>query len=543
MPFARAQRLAITVPPRGDFVVSDISLLSYFRAASTPRRQVGYPFPVMQPAGLATWASKDGERNPLFTVHPDRPDHFGTFSEHGSESLETMSAQSIEMHRNALTRDDLIGTGDMNASFDEMRHTLLERWCPAGGFWSGVVGILTSAVTPSVLSLPLAVGAAGIPFAGTAMAVCIAMTLVSVRYIAMAAVCANESDYSFVVAYFLGTTARSLVLNILLFYNFGCAVVNLRFILENFYSLFVHNGVLGAQAWPLAFIGLCGVCVCLLPLMFRSRISSLKTAGFFSNFAVLCIAGVVVYEYFMRRSDAGGEVSASYDTNNIGASSTSPSLQSSVVSLRTFLFVAPIYIFSFEVQSNVLAVIDDLHSPTPNQIWAIVATAMGIATFLYMTIGAFGALSFPNAPIDGNVLKSYPVQDLPLVFSQILCIFSSAVTFLFTMFPCRYAIHSAIWSKGRIPASRRAQISLFLCVSGCLTALLVPDVAVAVSWLGALCSSTISMTIPALLAFQMRSTSAMCQGWFEAPLAGLLLVAGVLTAVLGTTMPLWAPEL
>jgi len=496
-----------------------------------------WPIPVMQSTDLHSWSTKYGENQPLFAAHHDRPDHFGTFSEH-TESFETVSAESLDMHRNAPTGADLINESDPNG-FEEMKSTLLERWCPAGGFWSAVVGLLTTAVTPAVLSLPLAVSMAGLLFAAVMMSVCVVMTLLSVRYIAMAAVCSKEADYSFVVAYFLGTRARSFVLNVLVFSNFGSGVVNLRFILENFHSMLTHFSV--KEAWPLSFIGLCGICVCLLPLMFRSRISSLKTAGFVSDFAVLCIAGVVIYEYFLSRV-------VQFDTGHAQAEfAEDDSPQKSTVHSShfvTLLFVAPIYIFSYEVQSNVLSVIEDLDHPTQGKIALIVTAAMMIATTLYMLIGAFGAMTFPpGAPVGGNVLKSYPVQDVPLLFSQVLCLFASSVAFLFTMFPCRYAIHSALWSRGRIPAARRAQISLFLCVAGCLTALLVPDVAVAVSWIGALCSSTLSMTIPALLAFKMRASSGVCQGWYEPILASALLIGGLGMAILGTTRLLWAPEM
>lgn len=96
----------------------------------------------------------------------------------------------------------------MFSSFAEMRSSMLESCCPGDGILSGTMSLITTAATPSMLSLPLAFVVGGWWFAGASILFCVIVTFLSVRILAVASISADSDDYETVAGFFLGMKGR-----------------------------------------------------------------------------------------------------------------------------------------------------------------------------------------------------------------------------------------------------------------------------------------------------------------------------------------------
>lgn len=421
-------------------------------------------------------------------------------------------------------------------SFDEMRGSMMEGCCPADSVPAGALGLLTAAVTPSMLSVPLAFAVGGVPFALGSIVLCIMLTLASVRILALASSSAASDDYETVAGYFFGPWCCWLTRSVLFFYNFGCSVVYLRFIYDSCASV-LPTLVPYVPPWLASSSGpgvmLAIFVLCATPLSFNSRLASLRTKGLISNLLVACIVVAIIYRFF---DPIEGGVKNQHDEVVFAPpSSSTPGWMKAAL---PYCFAGPIFLFSYEVQSNVMSVFKDLHDPSPSRIRMCLCLALAGATIFYVPLGLFGAWSDKHLT-DGNILSIYDIsKDRLMLVAQLCCCFSAAVSFVFVLFPCRFSFFMLITdgSKNRIPHSLRIRIGVILSTVSCFTALFVPDVAMAVSVLGASCSSFLSMTLPALLSMKMRSSGTYCTSVADTILSWVLLCGGVTFAVVGTAL-------
>lgn len=428
------------------------------------------------------------------------------------------------------------------SSLDEMKGSLLEVCCPGDGVFSGALSLVTSAATPTMLSIPLAFAVGGWLFAACAIAFCILVTFVSVRILALASASADSDDYESVASFFLGNKGKWSVRGVLFFYNFGCSIVYLTFIKDSITPVLVGRASflpdwLRSDTGGSVFLFLCMVVV--TPLTFNSRLASLRTKGFVSNVFTVFIIVAIAYRFFVPT--AAQEEGHKSDT---AVATSDPSRQSSfftnkwLLALIPYLFVGPIYVFSFEVQSNVMGVIKDLHDRTGRKILVSITLALCVVTSFYVLLGVFGSLTFPRLTA-GNVLSMYDVQsDLLMLTCQLLCCFSAAVSFVFCIFPTRQAAFMFI-SGGKttkIPRSMRTKLGVSLSVAATIFAVFLPDVAQMVSVLGALFSATLSMTFPALFAFKMRRAGTYLTSLPDGILSVVLLLTGLCFSAVGTFM-------
>lgn len=418
-------------------------------------------------------------------------------------------------------------------SFDEMRDSVMEGCCPADGVWAGALGLLTAAVTPSMLSVPLAFAVGGTQFALLSIVFCIALTLASVRILALASSSAASSDYETVAGYFFGSWCCWLTRAVLFFYNFGCSVVYLRFIYDSCAEVLpiLHPYLppwMATRSGPTIMLAV--FVLCATPLSFKSRLASLRSKGLISNILVASIVVSVIYRYF---HPIEGGIKVQDEPLFAPPSSSSPPW---VVAALPYCFSGPIFLFSYEVQSNVMSIFKDLHDPSPSRIRKCICLALAGATALYIPLGLFGSWSVKHLT-DGNILTIYDItKDQLMLVAQLCCCFSAAVSFVFVLFPCRFSFFMLITdgSKNRIPHKLRVRIGVILSTISFFTALFVPDVATAVSVLGSSCSSYLSMTLPALLSMQMRASGTYCTSFSDKILSWGLLSGGLTFAIVGT---------
>ncbi|ORC85515.1 amino acid permease aap11ld-like protein [Trypanosoma theileri] len=421
-------------------------------------------------------------------------------------------------------------------SVQEMRGSLLEGCCPGDGVGSGCLSLLATAVTPSMLAIPMAFAVGGVKFAIACIAFCITMTILSVRILAHASASAASDDYESVAGFFLGEKGRWFTRFVLFSYNFGAGVVYLSFIKDILMAVVATRGSFlptwfqGTTAGIVTFLLFVA---CITPLTFNSRLASLRTMGFVSNILTCFIIFSIMYRFFIPLEPREGSNNVVETSTHLNESTRNFSL---LRMMMPYLFAAPIFVFSYEVQSNVMGVIKDLHDRTGERIFVCICLALTIATSFYFPLGIFGSMSFPHMS-QGNILALYDMQRDNLMFiSQLFCCYSAAISFVFCMFPCRFAVFMFLsdGSSSKVPKKYRVRIGTSLAVTGALCAIFLPDVAKMVSLLGALFSSALSMTLPAIFAFKMRWSGTYLTSMFDRCISWTFLFLGILFSISGT---------
>ncbi|KAG5489860.1 hypothetical protein GH5_00743 [Leishmania sp. Ghana 2012 LV757] len=422
------------------------------------------------------------------------------------------------------------------SSLEEMRESVLDSWFPGDGVLSGTLALVTSACTPAMFSLPLAFVVGGWAFAVSCIFVCIVAMFLSVRILALASISADSDDYELVAGFFLGSKGRWVVRCTLFFYNVGCAVVYLKFIKDSVTPILVER----ARFLPLWMCGDTGGSICLIasmviitPLTFSSRLASLRTKVLVSNIFTVLIIFAIAYRFFFSERVAGIATTVE--------ASTGAGQDFSRGRLALFLpcmFSASILVFSYEVQSNVMAVIKDLQDRTGRKILVSASLALCVMSVFYILLGISGSLTFPQLS-NGNILSRYSVgTDVLMMVCQLMCCYSAAVSFVFCIFPCRLAAFMFLsgGSSTKIPKKTRVSLGVALSATCCTLAVFLPDVAKAVSILGALFSATLSMTLPALFAMRIRDSGTYLTSWADALFSWVLLLMGLTFSVMGTYM-------
>ncbi|KAG5490857.1 hypothetical protein JKF63_00979 [Porcisia hertigi] len=456
---------------------------------------------------------------------------------HGSISVNTVEGYDWREANNGSTFCD----NRTFSSLDEIQGSMLEGCCPGDGVLSGALGLVTSACTPTMFSLPLAFVVGGWAFSMGCIFFCIIVTFLSVRILALASLSADSDDYETVAGFFLGARGRWVVRLTLFFYNFGCAVVYLNFIKDSVTPILVGRASF-LPPWMRSDTGgsitLIASMVIVTPLTFNSRLASLRTKGLVSNLFTIFIIASIAYRLFVPQ-----RVNGSAQPAEPSAGAPPKFSKDRLALFLPYMFSAPIFVFSYEVQSNVMGIIKDLSDRTGHKILVSTSLALCVISALYISLGIVGSITFPHLT-SGNILSGYDAgTDMLMMLCQLMCCFSAAVSFVFSVFPCRLAAFMFLsgGSATKIPKKMRTKLGVAISAVCCVLAIFLPDVARVVSILGALFSATLSMTFPALFAMQMRGSGTYLTGWIDALLSWVLLLVGLAFSVLGTRMAFVVP--
>lgn len=397
---------------------------------------------------------------------------------------------------------------------------VIDKLMPQGGVAECTASLLSSMITPAILSLPLAFAAGGTGFCILCISCCIIMTVFSTRFLCVASMESGHRSYEGIARHYLGHNVRQLTRGILFFYNLGSSVVYLRFIADSIVPMLQIEALPNFLREQGGVYVMLFVWVLVTPLTFDARISSMRNKSFLSNFCTLSIVCIVVYRYF----------------NPLPYMEPSMSRRAGKSALQYWLmpqfFVAPMIVFSFELQSNLVPVYSELSEPNIKSMLTALGITLSTATVFYTVIGYFGAATFGNT-VSGNILNNYdPMQDGLIAYSLGACCVSAAVCFVFVLFPCRQAMLGVAEQTQAALMRFGGGISLL----ACLCAVFVPNVGAAISLLGSLCSSTLSMTLPSLFLLKVKQQGSPLITPADTVAAAILLPCGLIFGILGTLM-------
>ncbi|CAJ1038872.1 putative Transmembrane amino acid transporter protein [Leishmania utingensis] len=266
---------------------------------------------------------------------------------------------------------------------------------------------------------------------------------------------------------------------------------------------------------------------------FNSRLASLRTKVLVSVLFIIFTIFAVAYRFFVPERLGG-----SAKTAVSSAGSNRDFSKGRLALIFPYMFSSPIFVFSYEVQSNVMAVIKDLHNRTGCKVLVSTSLALCVMSVFCIVLGILRSLTFPHLS-SGNSFSSYSVETGVLRMACLLtCCFNAAMSYVFCISPCCRAAFMFL-SRGNgtnISKKMCARLGAVLSSVCCILAIFLLDVAQVVLLLGAIFSSTLCMTFPALFAMQMRRFGTCLTPWVDALLPWVLLLKGLLFSATGTYM-------
>jgi amino acid permease len=165
--------------------------------------------------------------------------------------------------------------------------------------------------------------------------------------------------------------------------------------------------------------------IMVLPISFFKSLDKLKFTSTLSLVLIYAMAICIVlyaegvfdpclkYYYAAIEGDDATRIVTSF-IDRVAPNLDLESCQGSTFMVTTFestLANLSIFIFSFTCHQNIFAVVNELKRPTRRRVSAVVATAVGCALILYLTVAVEGYRTFGDS-VKGNILLNYPQTGL-----------------------------------------------------------------------------------------------------------------------------------
>jgi amino acid permease len=180
------------------------------------------------------------------------------------------------------------------------------------------------------------------------------------------------------------------------------------------------------------------------------------------------------------------------------------------------LKILSIFIFGYTCHQNIFTICNELHDFTLPRVNTVIRSSLGVAYTVYILIACLAYHTY-GARIHGNVLTNYPDNYL-LAFARILIATNCAFTFALQCNPCRNSIsllmhqwkhRKDIGTSNKVephsPSEVRITVLTALIVAGTTgVAMLVTDLGVVLSIVGATGSTTISYILPGMIFLKLH---------------------------------------
>ncbi|ESL09131.1 amino acid permease-like protein [Trypanosoma rangeli SC58] len=423
----------------------------------------------------------------------------------------------------------------------------------------GVLGsaliLAVTTIGAGILTLPSAFSDAGVVLALVLLIFVALLTVVSIDYMVLCIDKLGVNSYEQINRELLGRFNEEFVRWMLLIYNTGSAISYLvvlgelieplqptisryfPWLLTTKHSIFVY--------W--FFV--------ILPVSCVPSISFLRSASFLAIAATCFISSLVVLRYFVPNGGGSGGA----DSVRSPYSGKDASDRVMWFSGKHPLLALPIMMFSFDCQSLVFQVYSNLQVMSRRNMMCVSIISLILSAMIHAAVGMFGYLGHP-ADVRENVMSNFDPRTDPLfAIGYAVYVIPVNLAFVIILFPTRDAIF-LMWygyssateavdrgyatdggvrkyetSQHSIPMRDQLIVSVSLSVACITVALAVPGVVSVVALLGAVCSSSLCFTYPALYRFQLHKTGILPYSkYWERPLMLLMLSFGVVGGVFGT---------
>lgn len=404
---------------------------------------------------------------------------------------------------------------------------------------SAVFNLATTSIGAGIMALPATIKVLGLPLGLAFIALMGALTDLSIAVLLRCSAACGAASYGDLMAAALRRPGRRLIEGFTIVHTLGSLIVYLIImgdVLSGTSGKGVggggrHTGVLeelagGAAVWnsrePVLFV----VTFCiLLPLTLLRRIDSLMFTS------ALSVALAVLFVLFTL---AAAAVRAA--RGQLAAPRLLPVGGSWPATLELFT-VIPVMTNAFICHYNVHPILQELENPTEARLRQVSRASQALCTAVYLATAAFGYLLFGDATssdvlanFDADLGLSKPLDDLVRVGYVVHLMLVFPIVF----FPLRQALDDALFYGAAPPlaAAPRRFHALTLSAVACifLLSILIPDIYLIFSFLGAAVAVSVGFTFPALISLRTEPTRSM---GFERWEVWIMLVLGVVVTITG----------
>jgi len=275
-------------------------------------------------------------------------------------------------------------------------------------------------------------------------------------------------------------------------------------------GLGVHSAFLQQRRVCITICFICGA----IPLIIKKSLDALRhtSAAAIVFVAFIC---VVMFLFSLNIMDTCGEFGCHKDANE--------TLYDDDV--KATLKVLSIFIFGFTCHQNIFAITNELETPTMDRIKVVIGTSIGMALVIYTLVASTGYATYGDL-VQSDVLNNYPQHSPLLVVGRICTSLLVLLSYPMQFFPCRNSTRQlffgtegpdgsgGIFGNGldRSPAAEKKRFFVMTAVIGIcsyLLSMVVEDLGVILSVVGATGSTTISFILPGIFYYYVYSD----EGW------------------------------
>jgi len=156
----------------------------------------------------------------------------------------------------------------------------------------------------------------------------------------------------------------------------------------------------------------------------------------------------------------------------------------------------PIITLAFTGQMNFFTIYSELKAPTAKRMSSVGWGATTVCGTVYLLVSVFGYLTFFDQT-KGNILLNYPVNDWLATFSRLAITLTITFSYPLMSHPCIMTFDDLFFSKWAPSRKRWIAEAVALSLAAWLVALLVTDISLVFSFVGATASAAISFILPA----------------------------------------------
>lgn len=396
---------------------------------------------------------------------------------------------------------------------------------PHGGMAASGFNLASATLGAGTLALPSAMAGAGGVLGCLFLICCFAGTVYAIRLLVITLEVTGYNTYEELARKLVGPWFEKLTAALIVLFCWGITIVYVVAMgdildplrqIDGFPEVF--QGQWGLRLMTVIFWG-----AFMLPLSLAKEINTLRYASLvgMGATAVLVIAVIV-------HSSKDSETSRS----QLNAANGSVNM----------VLALPVIIFSYCCQTNAFEIYAELKDRSVNRMTLVSGISMAACTAIYIIVGVAGAMEFGDNT-NGNILKNYssPTKTPYIAFAFICMSLTLTMAFPICIFPTRDAVLQMLGYRTAYltPDYVRLPVSGLLATTSVIVGLFVPGVSVLFGLLGGICGSTLAFIWPSLFAMRTGKWTVENVGRVNVVAAWVLLVAGVLSGILGTAVSIY----
>lgn len=349
---------------------------------------------------------------------------------------------------------------------------------PSLGFFAVVFLTVNATLGAGLLNIPYAFSqSGGIGPATAAQVLHVILVIISLLIISGCSGISQSDSLQGIVHYFCGPKWRHACSLFIVLYSYGACVTYVIIIGDQFNKFFgTFYPDLYGQHWyfngDILIITVSTVTI--LPLCFSKHISFLKFASFFGFCCTTYLTILVLVEYIKVEQKQHVP-----PTINVG-----PEKWNDIFN------VIPVLTFSYQCQLSWVPTYAQIkHRRSYWRLFGMIIVSMLICFISYTWTAVFGLLAFGSDHIEKDIMQNYNPKDPFVSFAMILLIVKTIVVYPVLLFCGRIVLEEFIADfsfANRRPLTARVCIATVWVLSSCTLAILVPNIAVVINYLGSL---------------------------------------------------------